>query len=116
MNDPDDRAPVRLARTVLYESPWVNLYRDRVALPTGRILEQYHFLDLGHAVVVIVQDRSNASSWSAWHGIRRAQRPGNCRPAASSWAKPRWRRPGAKCSKKPAMKQQAMRKSTSIIH
>jgi len=57
MGDPDDRAPVRLARTVLYESPWVNLYRDRVALPTGRILEQYHFLDLGRAVVVIVQDR-----------------------------------------------------------
>ena len=57
MSDPDDRAPVRLARTVLYESPWVNLFRDRVALPTGRILEQYHFLDLGRAVVVIVQDR-----------------------------------------------------------
>ncbi len=57
MSDPDDRAPVRLARTVLYESLWVNLYRDRVALPTGRILEQYHVLDLGRAVVVIVQDR-----------------------------------------------------------
>ena len=54
MSDPDDRAPVRLARTVLYESPWVNLYRDRAVLPTGRILEQYHFLDLGRAVVVIV--------------------------------------------------------------
>lgn len=57
MSDPDDQAPVRRARTVLYESPWVNLYRDRVALPTGRIVEQYHFLDLGRAVVVIVQDQ-----------------------------------------------------------
>jgi ADP-ribose pyrophosphatase len=50
--------PIRLNRTVIYESPWVNLYRDRVALPTGRILEQYHLLDFGRgAVAVVVEDK-----------------------------------------------------------
>jgi 8-oxo-dGTP pyrophosphatase MutT (NUDIX family) len=49
--------PIRLNRTVIYESPWVNLYRGRVVLPTGRILEQYHLLDFGRgAVAVIVED------------------------------------------------------------
>jgi 8-oxo-dGTP pyrophosphatase MutT (NUDIX family) len=46
--------PTRLDRTVIYESPWVNLYRDRVALPSGHILEQYHLLDFGRGSVTIV--------------------------------------------------------------
>lgn len=49
--------PTRLDRTVIYESPWVNLYRDRVALSTGQVIEQYHLLDFGRgAVAVIVED------------------------------------------------------------
>ena len=49
--------PTRLNRTVIYESPWVNLYRDRVALPSGQVIEQYHLLDFGRgAVTVIVEN------------------------------------------------------------
>ncbi len=44
MKPGDDALPTRLDRTVLYESRWVNLYRDRVALGNGHILEQYHLL------------------------------------------------------------------------
>jgi ADP-ribose pyrophosphatase len=52
-----ERLPTRLDRTVIYESPWVNLYRDRVALPSGQVIEQYHLLDFGRgAVAVIVED------------------------------------------------------------
>jgi ADP-ribose pyrophosphatase len=49
--------PTRLDRSVIYESPWVNLYRDRVALPSGQIIEQYHLLDFGRgAVSVLVEN------------------------------------------------------------
>lgn len=46
--------PERIDRTVIYESPWVNLYRDRVRLPTGRVLDQYHILDFGPGSVVVI--------------------------------------------------------------
>jgi len=53
----DETLPTRLDRTVIYECKWVNLYRDRVALPTGHILEQYHLLDFGRgAVIAIVEN------------------------------------------------------------
>ena len=56
-DDHTNKRPKRLSRTVLYESRWVNLYRDRVALPTGTILEQYHIVDFGPgAACVIVED------------------------------------------------------------
>jgi 8-oxo-dGTP pyrophosphatase MutT (NUDIX family) len=49
--------PTRLNRTIIYESPWVNLYCDRVALSSGQVIEQYHVLDFGRgAVVVIVEN------------------------------------------------------------
>jgi ADP-ribose pyrophosphatase len=52
-----DKLPTRLGRTILYESPWVSLYRDKVALPNGHILEQYHILDFGRgAVAVLVEN------------------------------------------------------------
>lgn len=54
MDQSCDELPRRLDRTVLYESPWVSLYRDRVALPNGHILEQYHILDFGRGAVVVV--------------------------------------------------------------
>jgi ADP-ribose pyrophosphatase len=60
MNHPDELLPTRLDRTIIYESPWVNLYRDKVALPSGRVIEQYHILDFGSggvAVLVENQDR-----------------------------------------------------------
>jgi 8-oxo-dGTP pyrophosphatase MutT (NUDIX family) len=60
MNHTDERLPTRLDRTVIYESRWVNLYRDKVALPTGRVIEHYHILDFGPGGVAILvenQDR-----------------------------------------------------------
>lgn len=54
MSDPEEKLPARLNRTVIYESPWVNLYRDRVALPNGNIIEAYHLLDFGPGAVAVV--------------------------------------------------------------
>jgi ADP-ribose pyrophosphatase len=49
--------PERLARTVIYESEWVNLYVDRVQFPNGRVIERHHLLDFDHpAVVVFIED------------------------------------------------------------
>ncbi|MBN1220156.1 MAG: NUDIX hydrolase [Anaerolineae bacterium] len=49
--------PKRLARTVVYENPWVNLYIDRVQFPGGRIIEQHHLLDFEkEAVGVLVEN------------------------------------------------------------
>lgn len=49
--------PKRLARTIVYENPWVNLYIDRVQFPGGRIIEQHHLLDFEkEAVGVVVEN------------------------------------------------------------
>jgi ADP-ribose pyrophosphatase len=49
--------PERLARTVVYESPWVNLYLDHVRFPNGRVIEKFHLLDFPHvAVTAIVEN------------------------------------------------------------
>jgi len=52
--------PRRLERTVVYESEWINLYTDKVLLPSGRIIEKYHQLDYPSASVSIlaVNDRN----------------------------------------------------------
>ena len=49
--------PERLARRVIYESSWVNLYVDKVRFPGGLVLDEHHLLDfpLG-AVASIVED------------------------------------------------------------
>ncbi|MFZ3069625.1 MAG: NUDIX hydrolase [Anaerolineaceae bacterium] len=50
--------PERLAREVIYESKWVNLYLDRVRLPNGAVIEQFRFLDFPHpAVTAIVENQ-----------------------------------------------------------
>ena len=46
--------PKRLKRTAIYKSPWINLYTDRVLLPSGKIIEKYHFLDYPKKSVVIL--------------------------------------------------------------
>ncbi|HNT23571.1 MAG TPA: NUDIX hydrolase [Anaerolineales bacterium] len=47
----------RLARQIVYESPWVNLYLDTVRFPNGHVIEQYHMLDFTRAAVAaIVED------------------------------------------------------------
>jgi ADP-ribose pyrophosphatase len=49
--------PKRLARTVVYESPWVNLYLDAVRFPNGHVIEKFHLLDFPHeAVTAIVEN------------------------------------------------------------
>lgn len=52
-----ERKPRRLARAVIYEHPWVNLYVDRVQFPAGRIVEKHHVLDFDcPAVAALVED------------------------------------------------------------
>lgn len=49
--------PERLARNIIYQSPWVNLYLDTVKFPNGLLIEQFHLLDFPHAAVIaIVED------------------------------------------------------------
>ena len=50
--------PKRLARKVIYENPWVNLYVDRVQLPDGRIINEQHMLDFDmDAVAVLITNQ-----------------------------------------------------------
>jgi ADP-ribose pyrophosphatase len=47
----------RLKRRVIYRSPWVNLYLDKVQMPSGQVIETFHFLDHDiPAVGVLVED------------------------------------------------------------
>ena len=46
--------PERLAREVVYRSPWVNLFADRVRTASGRILERMHVVDVEEAGVAAV--------------------------------------------------------------
>jgi ADP-ribose pyrophosphatase len=49
--------PQRLARTVIYESEWVNLYVDKVRFPNGRVIERHHLLHFERpAVAVFIED------------------------------------------------------------
>lgn len=42
------KLPQRLSRQTIYTSSWVNLHVDRVAFPGGRIVEQYHIVEVAH--------------------------------------------------------------------
>ena len=51
--------PERLARTVIYENEWVNLYVDKVRFPNGHIIERHHLLDFEReAVAVFIEDEA----------------------------------------------------------
>ena len=51
--------PERLSRSVVYQSPWVNLYLDTVKFPNGFVIEKFHLLDFDHAAVAaIVEDET----------------------------------------------------------
>lgn len=53
--------PERLARTIIYQSPWVNLYLDSVKFPNGLLIEKFHLLDFPRAAVTaIVEDDSGS--------------------------------------------------------
>lgn len=51
--------PKRLNRKSIYKSPWINLYIDKVLLPSGRIIEKYHFLDYPKESVVALLQNTN---------------------------------------------------------
>ena len=49
--------PKRLSREIVYQSPWVNLYLDKVRFPNGLVIENFHLLDFPHgAVTAIVEN------------------------------------------------------------
>jgi 8-oxo-dGTP pyrophosphatase MutT (NUDIX family) len=37
--------PIRLARQAIHQSSWVNLFLDKVRMPGGRVIEDFHVLD-----------------------------------------------------------------------
>jgi len=52
--------PKRLARTVIYENPWVNLYLDKVIFPDGRLIEKHHYLHYDRqSVGIVVENDKN---------------------------------------------------------
>ncbi len=51
--------PQKLSRDVVYESPWVNLYLDKVKFPNGVVIEQYHLLDFAHSAVTAIVENSD---------------------------------------------------------
>lgn len=54
-----DELPARLDRRIIYASPWVELYVDRVAFPGGRIVEQHHFLHFPRQAVAALVENSD---------------------------------------------------------
>ena len=42
----------RLLRTIVYRSPWLNLYVDKVRFPNGHVVERHHLLDFERQSVV----------------------------------------------------------------
>ncbi len=53
--------PERLSRITIYQSPWVNLYLDKVKFPNGLVIEKFHLLDFPNAsvIAVVVNDLGN---------------------------------------------------------
>ena len=51
--------PKRLARKVIYESDWVNLYLDKVQFENGHIIDDMHLVHFTHeAVAIVVQNEA----------------------------------------------------------
>jgi ADP-ribose pyrophosphatase len=46
--------PERLSRQIVYQSPWVNLYLDKVRFPNDLVIEKFHLLDFPHAAVAAI--------------------------------------------------------------
>lgn len=53
--------PERLARNIVYQSPWVNLYLDTVKFPNGLVIEKFHLLDFPRAAVTAIVENDSAS-------------------------------------------------------
>ena len=46
--------PVRLENRVIYESPWMTLYADRVKMPSGNVIDTYHRVHVPKESVCVV--------------------------------------------------------------
>ena len=46
--------PERLSRNIVYQSPWINLYLDKVKFPNGLVIENYHLLDFPRTAVTMI--------------------------------------------------------------
>jgi 8-oxo-dGTP pyrophosphatase MutT (NUDIX family) len=53
--------PERLARNIIYQSPWVNLYLDTVRFPNGLLIEEFHLLDFPRAAVTAIVENDLGS-------------------------------------------------------
>jgi len=51
--------PERLSRAIVYQSPWVNLYLDKVKFPNGHVIEKFHMLDFPHAAVIAIVENDS---------------------------------------------------------
>jgi len=50
--------PQRLAREIVYESRWVNLYKDTVKFPNGFLIDKFHLLDFEREAVAAVMENT----------------------------------------------------------
>lgn len=50
--------PERLSRKKVYESPWVNLYLDKVKFPNGYVIDEFHLLDFSREAVAAIVENS----------------------------------------------------------
>ncbi len=46
--------PKRLERKVIYKSDWVNLFTDKVLMPSGKIIDKYHQLEYQKETIVVL--------------------------------------------------------------
>jgi len=53
--------PERLSRNIIYQSPWVNLYLDKVRFPNGLVIEKYHLLDFPRAAVTAIMENDSGN-------------------------------------------------------
>ena len=53
--------PERLSRDIIYQSPWVNLFLDKVKFPNGLVIEKFHLLDFPHAAVIAIVENDFGS-------------------------------------------------------
>ena len=53
--------PERLSRDIVYQSPWVNLFLDKVKFPNGLVIEIFHLLDFPHAAVIAIVENDFGS-------------------------------------------------------
>jgi ADP-ribose pyrophosphatase len=55
----ENSKPQPLSRNLIYRSSWINLYVDKVRMPNGTLLDQYHLIEFPYpAVMAIVHDQA----------------------------------------------------------